>query len=303
MTIKKRIQYFLYYLLPPRIYAKLCYRHFTKKISDFKNPSTFTEKRWWLKYYYKKYQPNLIKLCYDKYTVREYIKRKIGEEYLIPLLGVWDNADEIDFEKLPNKFILKISQSNGYNIICRDKKNLDIEKVKKRLSCWLSDVKRAKVAPEIKYYLTSSPKIICEELLEDSFGNIPNDLKLFCFNGNPQFTYVTFNPINEKGEMTHDYLINLYDIDWNYIPVQYGQHPTNGEVDFKKPENYETIIRIAKKLSEEFPFVRVDLYNVEGKIYFGELTWVPSSDDLHFTPEKYDRIFGEMLELPNKKVF
>lgn len=303
MTIKKKIQSIMMKTFPTRAYVAICYKHYSGKKYDFNNIKLFTEKRWWLKYYYKKYFKELIQQCYDKYTVREYVEEKIGKEHLVELYGVYDSVEEIDFESLPNKFVLKITQSNGYNIICSDKSKFDAECAKEQLSIWLTESRNRNYTPESRYYYNGKAKIICEKYLEDENGKIPNDLKIFCFNGEPMFTYVTFDAVNKDNLMTHDYVINLYDKSWNYIPVQYGRHPTDPTINFKEPKNYSNMLEIAKVLSKEFVFVRVDLYNIDGKIYFGELTWVPSSDDLKFTPDKYDEIFGKMLTLPDRKVF
>lgn len=303
MTLKKIIQYILEKVLPRKIYVSICYKHYTGKKYDFNRIQTFTQERWWLKYYYKQYKRELIELCYDKYTVRDYVKDKVGEEYLTEIYGVYNSVNDINFDKLPEKFVLKVTQSNGYNLICENKDKFDIELAKAKLDSWLKKSRKAHFSPETNYYFNGNAKIICERYLETKEGKIPNDLKIFCFNGIPRFTYVTFDPIDENGNMTHDYMINLYDIDWNYIPVQYGQHPTDGNIKFNKPKNYDKMLKVAKKLAEDFIFVRVDLYNIDGIIYFGELTWVPSSDGLKFIPEKYDEVFGAMLKLPNVKVF
>ncbi len=307
MTVKRRIQSLMLKFLPTKVYVKVCYRYFTGRTFDSKNMCRFTEKRWWLKFYYQKYMLDLIQKCYDKYTVREYVQDKLdgklGTEILNDVYGIYDDAKEINFDCLPEKFVLKVTQSNGYNILVKNKYCINENEIKKQLNSWLIKAKNADYLPESKFYFNGKAKIICEKYLEDKEGNIPRDYKIFCFNGIPKFTYVTFDPIDSDGIMTHDYTINLYDDNWKYIPVQYGEHPTDPNIIVNKPENYDQMLKIASVLSQEFPFVRVDLYNIDGKIYFGELTWVPSSDSLSFDPDEYDFKFGEMLKLPQVEVF
>ncbi|MEL7666007.1 MAG: ATP-grasp fold amidoligase family protein [Candidatus Shapirobacteria bacterium] len=256
-------------------------------IPNIDNPKTFNEKIQWLKLYY--HDPLMTK-CADKYAVREYIKEKIGEKYLIPLLGAYDTPEQINFDKLPNKFVLKINNGSGKNIICRNKKSLDIEETKKKLSEWLK--------PENSHYFYSyewaykdiKPKIICEKYIEEDNHKL-KDYRFLCFHGKPQYIWVDTNSLNNNPNHKR----NTFDIKWNEINAEIG-HPRN-LTKIQKPKKLNELINIATKLSKDFPHVRVDLYLVKNIIYFGELCFYSQNGMANIKPVEWDYKIGKYLSI------
>ncbi len=268
---------------------KKWYKKRTGKNLDLENPKTFNEKIQWLKLYdNSKLKTQLA----DKYLVREWIKNQIGEEYLIPILGVWDNFDEIDFDKLPQSFVLKANHGSHWNVIVKDKTKFNKNKAKNKFDKWMQRNYAFKAGLELQYQ-DIKPKIIAEKYMQDSNGEL-NDYKIICFNGEPKYVWV------DCGRYTKERTKNIYDLNWNLQPFTMT-HPASKE-SIPKPENLDTMIALAKKLCHNFAFVRVDFYNIDGKIYFGEMTFTSMSGVDKFSPEKYDLEMGKMLELPNKKV-
>ena len=256
------------------------------KLIDFKNPKYFGEKIQWLKLY-----GNLEKYTdyVDKYKVRDYIKKIVGEEYLIPLLGVYDKSSDIDYSKLPNQFVLKINNGSGYNLIITDKDKLDIKKTNKKLNTWLKeDYSKIKKEPQ---YTNVERKILCEKFINDKNGQLL-DYKFFCFCGVPKFIEVDFDRFD-------NHTMNFYDLEWNLLNFTKGNYKNyKGEV--KRPKNFDKMIELTKKLCKDFNFVRVDLYNVDGKIYFGELTFTPAGGVTPFNPIEKDLEFAKLIELGDK---
>lgn len=222
----------------------------------------------------------------DKYKVREYITKKIGEEYLIPLLGVYNKPEEIDYAVLPNRFVLKANHGCEYNIIIRDKNIININKTNNQLRKWLKE-DFWKIKKEYQYK-NIEKKIICEKYLEDK-NNELQDYKFFCFDGNPQFLKVDVDRFKE-------HKCSYFDLEWNYLDLKETKIKA-GSKEFVKPENFEEMIKIATKLSEDFKFVRVDLYNVKGKIYFGELTFTHASGGHAFKPLDKDIEIAERIKI------
>ena len=253
---------------------------------DLDNPKTFNEKIQWLKLYDN--SPLKTKLS-DKYLVREFIKEQIGDEYLIPLLGVWDSFDEIEFEKLPDSFVLKVNHGSGWNIIVKNKLDFNIKAAKKKFDLWM-DINYAYKGFELQYR-DIKPKIIAEKYMQDSRGEL-NDYKIMCFNGEPKFIWI------DCGRYTN-HTRNIYDLNWNLQPftILYPALQT----DIPKPEQLDKMIELAKKLCLDFPFVRIDFYNIDGKIYLGEITFTTGNGTEKFTPERYDLELGNILVLPKKK--
>lgn len=255
---------------------------------DLDNPRTFNEKINWLKLYDRRPEYTMM---VDKYKVRDYIADQLGEEYLIPLLGVWDDPDDIDFDALPNQFVLKCNHNSGTGMcICKDKSKLDIEKVKKELRKGLAQ----------DYYLTGREwpykdvprKIICEKYMVDESGYELKDYKLFIFNGEPYFIQVDYDRFT-------DHHRNFYNLDWEYQPFT-TLYPTNPDRKIDKPSNLDEMINIARKIASKIkdtPFVRIDLYNANGRIYFGEITFFHGSGYERFYPNEYDRKLGEMIKI------
>ena len=249
---------------------------------NFSDLHSYSEKMQWAKIYD---QDSRKTVCADKYAVRDYVKGKIGEEYLIPLLGAWDKYSEIEFKKLPNQFVLKTNCGSGELTIVKDITKLSFnEKLKMRrrieesLCCDFSTL-------ACEYHYSKIPKkIIAEKLIVDSNGEL-NDYKFMCFNGKPQFVWI------DTGRFSN-HRRNIYDLEWNLLPFTMTFPNTNDEI--KKPENFSDMIEIAAKLSNGFSHVRIDLYNVDGKIYFGEMTFTSNAGFEKCIPEEYDRIIGDL---------
>ena len=245
------------------------------------NPSTFNEKINWYKLNYRN---DLMPICVDKYAVYDYVKSKGLENILIPMYGIYDSIEQIDLEKLPGCFVAKLTGDSGGVLICRDKSKFYNEANKKLdVNCDYSDSNK-----EWPYHMIKN-RIIVEELIKTKDGKSPNDYKFFCFNGEPKFLYVA------SDRDTHC-KFDFYDLNWNHIPVKQG-HPNNKK-GIKKPEQLEEMLNICRKLSKDFPHVRVDLYYENGKIYFGELTFFHMSGFAHIHPHEWETELGNWITLP-----
>lgn len=264
-----------------------------KKI-DLDNPKTFNEKIQWLKLYDRK--PEYTKMV-DKYEAKEYVKNIIGVNHIIPTLGLWDSVDTIDFDSLPQKFVIKTTHDGGGVgvFVCRDKSKLDVEDLKQKLKRSLRTNHYATQREWV--YKNITPRIIAEEYMEDETGNL-NDYKFFCFNGEPKVLFYASDRYNDKGlPPKFDY----YDMELKHLPVK--SHGHDNAVNLLKPfPEFEEMKKIARKLSKDIPFVRVDFYRVHGQIYFGELTFYHDSGTVAFEPEEWDYKFGSWLNLPKKYV-
>lgn len=256
---------------------------------DLENPKRFTEKMQWVKLHASTQEKGYLA---DKYEVRNWIREKIGEEYLIPLLGVWESVSEIDFDALPDSFVLKCNHGSGMNIIIRDKGKVDLEEIKKKLDLWLSlNYGFCNGAFELHYQYIK-PRIIAEALMVDGDKEDLDDYKFCCFNGTPVCCEVIV------GRNT-DERVNYYDKEWNlqeFVGLCAPGAPyKNTDAPLEKPLEYSKMMELAAVLSEGFPFVRVDFYVINHRIYFGEMTFTPSNCGGRFYPDKYDYIFGDML--------
>ena len=250
---------------------------------DLDNPKTFSEKMMWLRVYDN---TPLKTKCADKYLVREYVKEKIGEEYLIPLLGVYDNFDDIDFDSLPNQFVMKCNHGSGYNIIVKDKTNFDKESAKEKINKWLNE-DFGTLYGEI-HYSSIKRKIIIEQYIENIDGDI-EDYKYCCFNGKPY--YIMYCTDRASGNTKYTFL------DLNCKNLQFNCHGELFTKNVEPPINLQLMYVLAEKLSNDFKQVRVDLYNIEGKIYFGELTFTPFGGYYNFQPSEWNFKLGELLDL------
>lgn len=275
--------------LPERLYLKMLYRCKMGHKLDLNNPTTFTEKIQWLKLYDRKPEYTVM---VDKEAVKKFVAERIGDAYIIPTIGVWDHAEDIDWDELPAQFVLKTTHGGGGGgvVICKDKETFDKEKATARLNNSLSkDIYSVfKEWP----YKDVRRRIIAEQYLSDlsTTGQV-NDYKLFCFNGKVRFLKVDFDRFTKHGA-------NYYDLDWNIMVVEETGIPSDFSREIPKPEKLREMIRIAETLSKGIPFLRVDLYYVNGKIYFGELTFFPSSGLVPFLPSECDAKIGAMLKLP-----
>lgn len=272
-----------------RRYLKLKYKlHMGQKL-DISAPKTFNEKLQWLKLYDRRAAYGIM---VDKYRVRTYVQKKIGSQYLVPLLGVWDDPDEIDFGALPQQFVLKCNHNSGRGMcICKDKKLLNISKVKKSLMKGLRQ----------NYYLTGREwpykdvprKIIAEQFLQSDEGGL-TDYKVHCFNGVPQLILVCKDRFTATG-LTEDF----FTPDWRHLDIRRPNHP-NAKKQIPKPEALTKMLDLASVLSEEIPFLRVDFYIIKHQIYFSELTFFPASGFERFEPDVWDKTLGDWLILPSK---
>lgn len=301
MKLRTRIRLILDKILPDKMCMKLYYAYIYKRNLRLDKPIKFSEKIWWLKKYYGEYQKEILQLCYDKYTVREYVKEKVGEKYLNELYSVYDNADEIDFDKLPNEFVIKVSQSWGKNFICPNKDIIDRAQVIEMLRSWLEEMRTTNPFGIEGYVLNGKAVLISEKFLKDKEGKIPEDYRFYCFNGKPEYIIYDIETTKENGSHGENIKRNVYDKDWNFIDVKMGRENCK-EAIIDKPSNLNEMLYVAEKLSEDFPFVRVDLYNVDGNIIFGELTWIPMGGNCVITPKSFDYELGKLLNLPNVKL-
>lgn len=276
--------------IPDGLFLKIKFRLIMDKKLDLKNPKTFNEKMQWLKLYDRK--PEYTQMV-DKYEVRKYIGEVIGKEYLIPLLGVYDNFEAIEFDKLPNKFVLKPNHTSGNVFICKDKSKIDYKKLKKEVNRWL---KREYYWLHREWpYKNIKPRIICEKYMVDESGTELKDYKFMCFNGQVKCIFVCTNRTSPTGLN-----IDIYDVAWNLMPFGRPNQPGTG-VKIPKPKNFDKMIKYAEKLAENIPFIRVDFYETDGQLFFGELTFYPGAGFEEFSPEFYDSILGGWITLPGNK--
>ena len=273
-------------LLPAKTALKIVFLLRNNRALNLKNPKSFNEKLQWLKLYDR--NPLYTQLV-DKYEVRKYITYVIGKEYLIPLLGVYNDFDEIDFKKLPNKFVLKCTNDSGSIIMCTNKSELDMNETREKIN---KSLKRNFYLLYREWpYKNIKPRIICEKYMVDESGTELKDYKFFCFNGDPKALFIA----TDRGVDTR---FDFFDLDFNHLPFM--QHYKNSVKEIKKPAGFNEMIRLAKVLSKDIPHVRVDFYDINGKVYFGELTFFHFSGFEKFEPEYYDELFGSWLELPSK---
>ncbi|MBQ3559421.1 MAG: glycosyl transferase [Agathobacter sp.] len=247
-------------------------------------PKTFNEKLQWLKIHDR--NPEYTRMV-DKYEVKKYIAEKIGEEYIIPTLGVWDKFEDIDFDKLPNQFVLKCTHDSGGLVIVKDKAKLDKKAAKKKINQCLKQ-NYYYVGREWPYK-NVKPRIIAEAYLQCDEDEL-RDYKLLCMNGNVRCSFVCSDRFSDKG--LH---VTFYDREWNIMPFE--RHYPASKTGVEKPENYEKMLELAEKLAKGIRFVRVDFYENKGKIYFGELTFYPGSGMEEFTPVEWDTVLGSWIKL------
>ena len=276
-----------YNYMSDETYIKRKYSACMGRELNLKDPQTFNEKLQWLKLHDRKPEYTMM---VDKYRVREYIADTIGEEYLIPLLGVWADPEDIDFDALPDQFVLKCNHNSGLGMcICKDKSKLDIPKVKRELKKSLKQ----------DYYLAGrewpykdvQKCIIAEAYMEDEDSDDLRDYKFYCFNGTPKFLYVS------ESLSDHDKArISFASMGWEKMSVKRSDYATFDTLP-KRPKNFELMVEFGKKLSAGIPFLRVDLYEINGAVYFGELTFFPGSGFTSLKPEEWDYRLGQWIDL------
>lgn len=270
-------------VLSKKWYISLEYRYITHHKLHWSNPIRYTEKLQYLRYYV--YPKNdLVTKCAGRVTVRDYLKENNLKDILIPIYGVYDNFDDIDFNKLPNEFVMKCSHACAFNEIVLDKNKLDLKALKGKFNKWLK-TNYAKKTLELHYFKIK-PQIIIEKYM----GSNLLEYKIHVFNGKAKYLYLVSGRFK-------DIRYNNYYID--FTPFDEAQF--NGwkkkDYDFKPPLNYQEMINISEKLAKPFPFVRVDLYNIDGKIYFSEMTFTPAKGTLIFDDDKADFIIGNWLDI------
>lgn len=271
--------------ISPDLSNRIMYLALVKKPLRLKDPQTFNEKLNYLKLKVFPQDPLVIR-CADKVAVRDYLAEKGLERYLPRSYGVWQRAEDIDWDALPEQFVLKCSHGCGYNIICRDKAKLDKAQTIKKLNGWLrEDFWKVTCEP---HYRTIPHRILCEEYL----GDDPLDYKFFCFGGQPEVFYIS----QKEGGDFHSARLLLMDMEGR--PTEYQR------VDYARiektpalPQGFGEMKELAAKLAQDFPFVRVDLYNIDGRIWFSELTFTPSAGMIRLAPESGNRLLGSKLDL------
>ena len=267
---------------------KAVIRYYKKKsggrIPDLENPQTFSEKLQWYKLNARK---PLMEQCADKFAVREYIQ-SLGYGHLLnDLLGVYDRVQDIDFAALPDRFVIKAAHGSGFNIIVKDKSELNLRHTKRMLKSWLHQ--NIAWSGREWVYRNMPRRIVIEKYLEDETGGL-RDYKFYCFNGEPAIMQL------EVGRFTEHNTRNFYDMDWKLLP--FGKElPHDPNIKVEKPEMFEEMKKIAADLCKPFQYVRVDLYQVGGKVYFGELTFFPAGGAPDFVPSEYDAIVGKLWRL------
>lgn len=269
-------------------YIKLAHRIKLNEKLDLDNVITYNQKLQWLKLYNR--NPLYTQLV-DKYGVREYVANKIGGEYLIPLLGMWDKTDDINIETLPKQFVLKCTHDSGGLVICKDKNELNVDEAKRKLNKSMGH--NYFWAQREWPYKNVEPRIIAEKYMVDEKTNELRDYKFFCFDGEVKAMFVA----TDRGVDTR---FNFFDTDFNHIPLKQYYPNADSVKKIQKPRLFEEMKVIASKLSEDMPHVRVDLYEINGKIYFGELTFFHFSGWKKFEPRHYDELFGSWIDLPER---
>lgn len=272
--------------LPPPLYMKAYYEYYTGKPLDLDHPRTFNEKIQWLKVYY---HPPILTQLVDKYAVRSYVEERAGGQYLNTLLGVYDGPSEVDFDKLPDKFVLKATHGYHFNLLVRDKSSLNQTRAKLKMYKWMSKNQYWRGGLEWAYK-NVPPRIIAEAFLEELGKEDVVDYKFFCFDGEPRFLHVDV----DRGTV---HKRAYYDLEWNKLEVHHDSIELL-EDPHECPDNFDEMILVCRKLSAGFPFVRVDLYSLQDRIVFGELTFYPADGRLEFKPDRFNLVFGDYLKLP-----
>lgn len=272
--------------LPSEVYMKIYYEYYSHRKLDLKNPVEFNQKIQWLKVYYR---PDILTKLADKYEVRSYVTEKIGKQYLNELLGLYNNVFEVDFDTLPKQFVIKTTHGYNNNIIVRDKNKLNKTKSKLLLTKWMLRNQYYMGGQEWAYK-NIPHRIVAEKYLPEIDNKGVSDIKLYCFNGKPEFIEVNV-------EVASKIFRCYFDVHWN--PLGFGrQGVAIYDQEVKKPEKLEEMVTVATKLADKFPFVRVDLYDINGRVLFGEMTFYPADGRFPFYPKKYNKIYGDKITLP-----
>ena len=273
-----------------KVFLKCSYKIRLGKKLNLKKPQTYNEKLQWLKLYDRN---PLYSTMVDKYDVKKYVSDIIGEEYIIPTLAVWDRVEDIDFNSLPEQFVLKCTHDSGGLVICKDKSKLNIKKA----------IEKLKKSMRRNYFYNSrewpykplKPRIIAEQYMEDESGYELKDYKFFCFDGEVKALFIA----TDRGVEGEETKFDFFDENFNHLPIKNGHD--NATREFVCPNGFEKMKELASRLSKGIPQLRVDFYNINGKIYFGELTFFHWGGLKPFEPEEWDYTFGSYIKLPEKR--
>ncbi len=279
-------------LIPDRQYLKWCYFLRMGKKLDINNPKTFSEKMQWLKLYERK---PIYTVMVDKFEVKKYVSNIVGEKYIIPTIGIYDSYNEIDFGKLPNQFVLKCTHDSGGAILCTNKETFNYNLARKKLERALrrNYYYRSREWP----YKDVKPRIIVEEFMKDVNSKSMDliDYKFFCFNGVPKYCQVIQNRRQKE-------TIDFFDMDWNhqeFVGLNYANCTANcAIVPPTKPHNFDEMKILAEKLSRNIPFVRIDTYEIQNQVYFGEITFFPAGGLGLFKPDIWNKKMGDLIDIP-----
>ena len=286
----KKILFRFSKLIPDKLYLKLKYRSKTGKKLDFKNPKTFNEKLQWLKLYDRK---DIYTTMVDKSEAKKYVADIIGKEYIIPTIGVYDKFEDIDFKELPKQFVIKCTHDSGGLVICKNKDQLDIDEAREKITDCLK--KNYYWRGREWQYKNVRPRILVEKYMEDKSSKTMRDYKFFCFDGKPEIMYLSEGLENHKTARMSFYDMNMHLVDCrrsDYRPLEYIP---------ERPKNFEKMKEFSAILSEDIPHLRVDWYEINGKLYFGELTFTTCSGIIPFADENWDRRLGDFIRLKEIK--
>ena len=276
----------LFFFLPDKLYLQMKYKLITGKTLNLNEPKTFNEKLQWLKLYDRKAEYTTM---VDKYSAKNYVAKIIGKEYIIPTLGIYDSFDDIDFEKLPNQFVIKCTHDSGGLIICKNKSEFNLKESKKKINKFL---KRKYYYIHREWpYKNVKPRIIIEKYMEDHNSFSMQDYKFFCFNGEPKIMYLSAGLENHETAS-----MSFFDMDFKLTDCKRKDYKAFTTIP-PKPKNFEKMKNLARELSKGIPHLRVDFYEIDGKVYFGELTFSTCAGFLPFSDEKWDLKLGNLIDL------
>lgn len=283
---------FLLKLIPDKLFLKRTYKKSLNKTLNLKNPETFNEKLQWLKLYNRN---PLYTTLVDKFAVKQWVSKKIGPQYIIPTYGVWNRFDDVEFDKLPNQFVLKCTHDSGGVVVCKNKMSFDKAAARKKITECL---KRNYYYSGREWpYKNVQPRIIAEKYMEDKEQGELRDYKFYTFNGEPHFLLLATNRLSSSKELNFDY----FDMSFNHLPLVNHWHPNNTDGIPSKPIHFEEMKQLARKLAEGIPHVRVDFYEANGLVYFGEMTFYDMSGFLRLSPPTWEKEWGDLIKLPEKK--
>lgn len=282
-------------IMPDGKYAKWFHKMYTGKTLDLDNPRTFDEKLWWLKL---NNRDSLLTRCSDKYAVRDYVIENDYEETLIPLLGLYENAEDIPFESYKDEVFIKCTSGSGENCFYTPNKINEKKKIIKRLNYALKQ--NPYLFSREWNYKNVPPRIVVEKVIRDRDGKLPLDYKFMCFDGEPKLLFLDLGLIDENRIYNENYPRNIYDMDFNLLPVHESR--PNADYPIEKPENFEYMVEMARTLSKPFPHCRVDLYNLDGKVYFGEITFYHGGGCNNIQPEEWDYKMGSWIDINSTKI-